>query len=371
MIDGVLNSRWPQRLLHQPWKPILLIIAIGGFGAVVLYSAAAGSFDPWAARHLIRFAIFIVWMLSLSFVPLRFWLAIAWPLYAVVLVALVGVELLGAVKGGSQRWLELGFIRLQPSELMKLAVVLAIARFYHYMPRGAAGTLPALWPPLAFIFAPVALVLLQPDLGTAVTILAGGITLMFLGGLPWRFILVPGGLGLLSLPLLYSLMHDYQQRRVQIFLDPEKDPLGDGYHITQSKIAIGSGGLDGKGFLNGSQSHLDYLPEPHTDFVFATMAEEWGLLGGVGLIIAFLLVLNWGLRVGLATQTIFGRLLATGLSMTVFFYVLINLLMVMGFAPVVGIPLPLVSYGGSSMLTVMTAFGIIIGVWRQRTDRVL
>lgn len=371
MIDLTLNARWPARLLNMPWAIIALIVAIGGFGAVVLYSAAAGSFDPWASRHLLRFALLLLWMLALAQVPLRFWLSIAWPLYALVLLSLIGVEILGAVAGGSQRWLDLGFVRLQPSELMKICVVIALARFYHYMPRGAAGTLPGIWPPVALTMVPAALVLLQPDLGTTLTIIAGGVAMMFLGGLPWRFLLIPGAIGLASLPFLYNLLHPYQQRRVLIFLNPEDDPLGAGYHITQSKIAIGSGGLTGKGFMQGSQSHLDYLPEPQTDFVFATMAEEWGLLGGALLILAFLLVLHWSLRVAIATQTSFGRMLAAGLSMTIFFYVLINLMMVMGLAPVVGIPLPLMSYGGSSMLTVMTAMGIIISVWRQRTDRMI
>lgn len=371
MIDAVLNGRWPARLLRQPWAIILLVAAIGLFGITVLYSAAAGSFEPWAGRQAIRFAVLMVWMLGLSLVPLRFWLVAAWPIYIGVLLALVAVEALGAISGGAQRWLDLGIIRVQPSELMKLAVVLVIARIYHYMPRGAAGTLPGILPPLLVTLVPMALVLLQPDLGTALTLLAGGVTLMFLGGLPWRFVIVPGALGLAAIPLLYSQLHDYQKRRVTTFLNPEEDPLGAGYHITQSKIAIGSGGFDGKGFLNGSQSHLDYLPEPQTDFAFATMAEEWGVLGGAALIIGFGMLFQWGIRVGLGSQTVFARLVAVGLSMTMFFYVLINLMMVMGLAPVVGIPLPLVSYGGSSMLTVMTAMGILIGVWRQRDDRVL
>lgn len=371
MIDHVLNGRWPQRLLHQPWGVILLIVAIGGFGITILYSAAAGSFEPWASRQAIRFAILLLWMLLLSMAPLRFWLAGAWPIYAATLVALVAVELLGAISGGAQRWLDLGIIRLQPSELMKLAIVLLIARIYHYMPRGGARTLPGIWPPLAVTLVPTGLVLLQPDLGTAVTLLAGGLTLMFLGGLPWRYLLVPGALGTAMLPLLYSQLHDYQKRRVTTFLNPEDDALGAGYHITQSKIAIGSGGLEGKGFLKGSQSHLDYLPTPHTDFAFATMAEEWGVIGGAALIGGFFLLLNWAIRLSLQSQTIFARLVAAGLSMTLFFYVLINLMMVMGMAPVVGIPLPLISYGGSSMLTVLTAFGILLSVWRARDQRII
>ncbi|MGL6043745.1 MAG: rod shape-determining protein RodA [Sandaracinobacteroides sp.] len=367
MIGGLLNARWPQRILELPWRIILLMALIGGFAVVVLYSAAGGSFTPWALNHAVRFSLFLGAALAISQVPLRFWLQIAYPLYAAVLVALIGVEILGAVSGGSQRWLDLGFIRLQPSEFMKLAIVIALARFYHFLPRGYASRFAGIWPPLLMIGFPFTFVMLQPDLGTALMIVAGGLTMMFLGGLPLRWFLIPGAAGLAALPFLYNLLHPYQQRRVLIFLDPSADPLGAGYHITQSKIAIGSGGIFGKGFLEGSQSHLQYLPEQHTDFVFATMAEEWGLMGGIALLLAYGIVLNWGIRVGLESRSLFGRLLAVGLSMTIFFYVLINSMMVMGLAPVVGIPFPLLSYGGSAMMTVMIAFGMIMGVYRQRT----
>ncbi len=346
----------------------MLIAAIGMFGLVVLYSAAGGSFEPWAASQGMKFGLFLAMMLALSQINLSFWLRIAYPLYAVLLLALIGVEALGQISGGSQRWLDLGIIRLQPSEFMKLAIVLALARFYHFLPRGYAGRFAGIWPPLLMIGLPVGLVLLQPDLGTAMMITAGGITIMFLGGLPLRWIIGPGLLVAASLPFVYTMLHEYQQRRVLIFLDPSADPLGAGYHITQSKIAIGSGGITGKGFLQGSQSHLEYLPEQQTDFVFATMAEEWGLIGGVGLLLAFGVLLNWGLRVALQAQTIFGRLVAAGLSMTIFFYVLVNVMMVMGLAPVVGIPLPLISHGGSAMLTVMIALGILLGIHRQRRE---
>jgi rod shape determining protein RodA len=371
MMAGLLNARWPQRILELPWRIILLVAAIGGFGVVVLYSAAGGSFTPWALNHAVRFSLFLGMALALSQVPLKLWLAIAYPLYTVILIALIAVEALGAISGGSQRWLDLGFIRLQPSEFMKLAIVLALARFYHFLPRGYAGTFAGIWPPLVMIGLPVAFVMLQPDLGTALMILAGGAALMFLGGLPLRWFIIPGVAGLAALPILYNFLHDYQKRRVLIFLDPSADPLGAGYHITQSKIAIGSGGITGKGFLQGSQSHLQYLPEQHTDFVFATMAEEWGLMGGMALLIGYGIVLNWGIRLSMHTETVFGRLLAAGLSMTIFFYVLINSMMVMGLAPVVGIPFPLMSYGGSAMLTVMIAFGILMGVYRQRELRSL
>ncbi|MFN7400418.1 MAG: rod shape-determining protein RodA [Sandaracinobacter sp.] len=366
MMGSLLNARWPQRVLALPWRILLLVAGIGAFAVVVLYSAAGGSMQPWALNHAVRFSIFLGAAIMIAQVPIGFWLRIAYPLYAVVLVALIGVEIVGGISGGSQRWLDLGFIRLQPSEFMKLAIVIVLARFYHYLPRGYAARLPGIWPPLALIGMPFLLVILQPDLGTGLMIVAGGATIMFLGGLPLRWFLIPGAAGIAALPLVYNLLHDYQKRRVLIFMDPSADPLGAGYHITQSKIAIGSGGLTGKGFLEGSQSHLQYLPEQHTDFVFATMAEEWGLMGGAALLISYGLVLNWGIRVGLQARTQFARLLAAGLSMTIFFYVLINSMMVMGLAPVVGIPFPLVSYGGSAMMTVMIALGIIMGVYRQR-----
>lgn len=371
MIDSLLNSRWPQRLGALPWGILLLVLAIGSFGTLVLYSAAGGSLQPWAFNHAVRLLLFMGLAILLSQLPLGSWLRLAYPIYAVVLVALVLVEIVGGLGGGAQRWLDLGFIRLQPSELMKIAIILALARFYHYLPRGYAGRLAGIWPPALLILVPVALVLLQPDLGTALMIVAGGVTVMLLGGLALRWLLIPGAVVLAALPIVYSLLHEYQQRRIRTFLDPSIDPLGAGYHITQSKIAIGSGGLFGKGFLNGSQSHLQYLPEQHTDFVFATMAEEWGLIGGVLLLLAYGVLLNWALRVARGTRSPFGRLVAAGLSMTIFFYVAVNAMMVMGMAPVVGLPMPLMSYGGSAMLTVMIALGILMSVHRDRDHRIL
>ncbi len=371
MIDSLLNSRWPQRLGMLPWGILLLVLAIGAFGTLVLYSAAGGSFHPWALNHAVRLILFTLVAVLLSQLPLGTWLRLAYPLYAVVLAGLVLVELRGALGGGAQRWIDLGIMRLQPSELMKIAIVLALARFYHYLPRGYAGRLAGIWPPALLILLPVALVLVQPDLGTALMIVAGGVTVMFLGGLPLRWILIPGAAALAALPVAYHLLHDYQQRRVMTFLDPSIDPLGAGYHITQSKIAIGSGGIFGKGFLNGSQSHLQYLPEQHTDFVFATMVEEWGLVGGVILLLAYGVLLNWAFRVALGTHSLFGRLAAGGLSMTLFFYVAVNAMMVMGMAPVVGLPMPLMSYGGNAIMTVMIALGILMSIHRDRAERIL
>ncbi len=365
MTDGFV----PAPLAQLPWRLLWFVIALGAFGCVVLYSAAGGSFSPWATSHAIRFAVFLAMAIVLSRIPEQSWQGIAWPTYGVILAMLLGVELVGGISGGSQRWLDLGFIRLQPSELMKPAIVLAVAKFYSVLPAGEIRRWNAIWPAAAMIGFPTALVLVQPDLGTATMIALGGVTVMFLAGLPLRLFLISGGLGMAAVPILYSMMHEYQQKRVTIFLDPESDPLGAGYHITQSKIAIGSGGIFGKGFLKGTQSHLDYLPEGHTDFVFATMAEEWGLLGGLFVIGCYVGIARWGMNVANRAPTRFGRLAAAGLTMTVFYYVLINLLMVMGLAPVVGIPLPMVSHGGTAMLTVMLCFGILMSIERHIRPR--
>lgn len=360
-----LGELIPAPIAQLPWHILFLILAIGGFGTVVLFSAAGGSFTPWAWSQGIRLLVFLGLAVVLSWVPMRFWEKIALPGYGITLAALVAVELLGAVKGGSQRWLDLGFIRLQPSEFMKLFMVLAAARFYAMLPGAEVRRFGGIWPAVGLIAMPAALVMLQPDLGTALMITGGGIVIMFLAGVPLR-LFIGGALGLaLFVPIAVNyILHDYQRNRVLIFMNPEADPLGTGYHISQSKIAIGSGGLFGKGFLQGTQSHLDYLPEGHTDFVFATMAEEWGLAGGVLLILAFMLLIRWGMNVAARSPARFGRLAAAGLATTIFFYVAINLLMVMGFAPVVGIPLPLVSFGGSAQMTVLICVGVLMSIDR-------
>ncbi|QNE31178.1 rod shape-determining protein RodA [Sphingomonas sp. NBWT7] len=355
----------PAPLAALPWRMLLLVIGIAGFGLVVLFSAAGGNLRPWALSQGVRFLVFFVGAIALSRVREDVWRQGALPAYVVIVVMLFAVELLGAVRGGSQRWLDLGFIRLQPSEIMKPAIVLACARFYDMLPPNETRRFGAIWPAALLIGLPAALVMLQPDLGTALMITAGGLTVMFLAGIPLR-LFVGGGLALaVCIPLAVNFaLHDYQRNRVLIFMDPESDPLGTGYHISQSKIAIGSGGVTGKGFLNGTQSHLDYLPEGHTDFVFATMAEEWGLLGGLFIIGAYLLVIRWGVDVGMRARSRFAKLAAAGLATTIFFYVAINLMMVMGLAPVVGIPLPLVSFGGSAQMTTFLCLGILMSIDR-------
>lgn len=361
----MLDGPWVRELSRLPWGIVAVIVALAGFGMVILYSAGGGSLEPWALKHGIRFAVLGMVMLGVAHVRPEVWLKQAWPIYGVLVLALLAVELIGAVGGGSQRWLDLGVIQLQPSEMMKIGIVLAVARYYHYLPRGYETKPMALWPPLLLIGVPVGLVMLQPDLGTALSIMVGGVSVMFLAGV--RMWLFGGALAAVAAagPFVWGLLHDYQKRRVMIFLDPSIDPRGAGYHITQSKIAIGSGGLTGKGFLDGTQSHLDYLPELHTDFIFATMAEEWGLLGGLFILGGFAVLLGWGMLVSMRAGSQFGRLVAMGLTVTLFFYVAVNMMMVMGLAPVVGIPLPLISYGGSAMMTVLILLGMVMGIYRQ------
>jgi rod shape determining protein RodA len=292
--------------------------------------------------------------------------SVAFPIYIVVFVLLVGVELLGFVGKGAQRWLEIGPVKLQPSEFMKPVIGLVLARFYDLLPPSAIKSWRAIWPAALMLFIPAALILVQPDMGTALMVILIGASVMFIAGIPWWIFAGAAGALAAAAPLAFALMHDYQRKRVLIFLNPEADPLGAGYHVTQSKIAIGSGGIFGKGYLQGSQSHLDYLPEGHTDFVFATMVEEWGLIGGLILIMAFYLVVRWGMRVSMNARTRFSQLTAAGLTATIFFYVSINLMMVMGLAPVVGVPLPLVSYGGSAVMTIMLSLGMLMALERQQ-----
>jgi rod shape determining protein RodA len=356
----------PKPLARLPWRLIFLVASIAGFGLLVLYSAAGGSVQPWAMKQAIIFCVFLGIAISMSWIKESTIKAITFPLYAVTLMMLIGVEALGFVSKGAQRWLELGPIRLQPSEFMKPAIVLTLARFYELVPVGEIRKWRAIWPALLLLGVPAVLILIQPDLGTCIMVGLCGVTVMFLAGLPWWVFAAPAAAVSVAMPIVYSMMHGYQRKRIDVFLNPESDPLGAGYHISQSKIAIGSGGIWGKGFLQGSQSHLDYLPEGHTDFVFATMAEEWGLVGGVLLIFAFALVIRWGMSVSANAKTRFSQLAAAGLSATVFFYVSINLMMVMGLAPVVGVPLPLVSFGGSAVMTVMLCLGLLMALERQQ-----
>ena len=359
----------PAAIARQPWGVLLPLAMLVVFGGFVLYSAAGGHLQPWALTHVLRFYVFLVLAMLIARVPQDWFKRAALPIYIGLCVLLVLVELIGGIGGGSQRWLNLGFMTLQPSELMKPGIVLVLAWFYSVLPVGETRGWRAIAPAAVLLGIPAGLVMLQPDLGTGLAISFGAVVTMFLAGLPLRLFVGGVAAGMVIAPLaFFTLLHDYQRKRVLVFMDPENDPLGSGYHITQSKIAIGSGGLLGKGFGHGSQSHLDYLPEAQTDFVFATMAEEWGMLGGLFVLTIFAVVLRWGLKVAMNAPDRFSRLLAAGMTTTIFFYACINLMMVMGLAPVVGIPLPFMSHGGSSMMTNMICVGTIMAVdrWSRR-----
>ncbi len=343
------------------WTFGLALALIAGTGALMMFSVAGSSWDPWAAKHLTRFGICFLLMIALAMVDIRVWFALAYPVYGIGLLLLIAVELVGDVRMGAQRWLDLGFISFQPSEIMKVGIVLALARFYHGMSAESARMSWWLLVPAAMIAAPVLLVAHQPDLGTAMLIALTGGAIVVLAGLSWRIIAAIVGTFLVSIPpMVMFVMHEYQRKRVMTFLDPESDPSGSGYHILQSKIALGSGGLLGKGYGLGSQSQLNFLPEKHTDFIFATLAEEFGFVGCVSVLILYAAVIYMALRTAYISHSHFGRLATAGCTATFALYVLINGAMVMGLAPVVGVPMPLLSYGGTVMLTVMIGFGLVM-----------
>ena len=357
------RDRLPVKIAQIDWKFAGLLALIGGVGALMLYSVAGESWEPWAANHLIRFGVAFALMLALAVMDLRWWYALAYPIYAVGLVLLICVELFGYTAMGATRWLDLGFTRIQPSEIMKIGIVLALARWYHGVSAQEARFHWKLLVPLAMLAAPVLLVAKQPDLGTAMLISLTGAAVMFMAGLSWKLILTAlAGVAAAIPPFVMFVMHDYQRDRVLTFLNPENDPSGDGYHITQAKIAIGSGGVLGKGYGLGSQSQLEFLPEKHTDFIFPTVAEEFGFVGAFLVLVGFGAVIATALRIASVSHNHFGRLAAAGVTATFALYVLINGAMVMGLAPVVGVPMPLLSYGGTVMMTVMVGFGLVMCV---------
>ncbi|MCF8495641.1 MAG: rod shape-determining protein RodA [Alphaproteobacteria bacterium] len=354
------DYRLTEKIAALNWGLIVLVCMVACVGFTALYSAGGGNFDPWASQQMMRFGMGFVMMLAVALVDIRIWYRAAAPLYAVTLLLLVIVEVKGHIGMGAQRWINLGFINLQPSEVMKIAVVLVLARYFHAAAPEDMKNPRFLFIPALLILIPMALVLIQPDLGTSLMIALAGSALFFMAGAPVR--LFVGGIGatVASIPIVWHFLREYQKKRVLIFLDPESDPLGSGYHITQSKIALGSGGIEGKGFLEGSQSHLNFLPEKQTDFIFTLWAEEWGLSGGLFLMALFGLIFLYGLWISMRCRHNFGRYLALGLSVNFSLYVLTNIGMVMGLMPVVGIPLPLISYGGTVMLTVLAGFGLMM-----------
>jgi rod shape determining protein RodA len=368
---SLISSRSPQLTLSKKfwqinWGLVLLLCLVSSIGFAMLYSAAGGDMQPWAVRQMARFALGAGIMMMVAMVDTRVWLRYAYLIYTVGVLLLVWVDVAGVVGMGAQRWINLGFFSLQPSEIMKVAIVLVLARYFHGLSYEQVGRPHYLIWPLLLIAAPSALVLVQPDLGTATMLVLTGGVLFFLAGVRmWKFLLL-GGAGLAALPVAWHFLREYQKNRILTFLNPENDPLGSGYHILQSKIALGSGGLFGRGYLEGSQSHLNFLPEKQTDFIFTMLAEEFGLVGGVTLLTLYLLIITYGYAIALRSRSQFGRLLSLGLVTMFSLYVFINVGMVMGLLPVVGVPLPLVSYGGTSMLSLLFSFGLIIGCYIHR-----
>ena len=355
-----------ERLSYVNLPILILIIAISAIGFLMLFSVAGGSLEPWAKLQMIRFSFGFLLMLIIAFVPIWFWRNISGLAYFMSIVLLVIVEFYGVAGMGAVRWIDLGFMRLQPSEIVKVTVVMFLASYYDWLPKNKVSRPLWIFLPLIIIIFPVLMVLRQPDLGTGLLILIGGLTILFVAGVSWIYFLLSGlGIFTFAFSIFYfrgtefQILKDYQYRRIDTFLDPANDPLGAGYHITQSKIALGSGGFSGRGFMQGTQSQLNFLPEKHTDFIFTTLAEEFGFVGGFTLLgLYFLMIIFCGI-VALGCKDRYSGLIVSGLNMTFFLYFAVNMAMVMGMAPVVGVPLPLVSYGGSAMFVIMIAFGLI------------
>lgn len=351
------------------WGLVFLISVIGGIGYTALYSAANGNIAPYASQHMLRFGVGMIGLLITAFIDIKFWRAVAWPIYGLVLLLLIIVELKGYIGMGAQRWIDLGFMKLQPSELMKIALIMALSSYFYRIDTHNVTSLHHLFIPVLAIIIPVVLVLRQPDLGTAFMLVTAGGAILFLAGVKWW--LFAGGIaaGAAAIPVLWTFLHDYQKNRVLTFLNPEADPLGTGYHVTQSKIALGSGGVHGKGFLNGTQSHLNFLPEKQTDFIFTLWAEEWGLVGCVLLLSLFMATFTYGIIIAFKCRSQFSKLLVMGLVINIALYVYINTAMVMGLIPIVGVPLPLVSYGGTAMLSTLFAYGLILSASVHRNTK--
>ncbi|MET0181312.1 MAG: rod shape-determining protein RodA [Caulobacterales bacterium] len=351
----------PEKLARLNWGIITVLCALAFIGVIMHFSVSAGSWSGMPLTHGLRFAVMLVILIVLALIDIRVYLAIAYPLYGVAMLLLLAVEIAGETRMGATRWLSIGPMSIQPSEFMKIAIVLALARYYHQLDPRRAGSFIWMLPPLAMIAAPVGLIMHQPDLGTAMLILLAGLSVMFLAGLRWRYIAPALIAGVIGAFFAYTyVLHDYQRSRVDVFLGLEDDPLGEGYHVLQSTIAIGSSGLTGRGYLQGSQSQLDFLPEKHTDFIFTMIVEEFGLLGGFVVLFLYGLLMGLAVAVAMRARSLFGKLAASGMAATLACYVLINTAMVIGLVPVVGIPLPLISFGGTAMVTLMIGFGIVL-----------
>ena len=358
------------KLSRISWPLVLLVVLVACIGFCMLYSAADGDIEPWAKRQMIRFCAGMFLVLAICIIDIRFWMRCAYLLYAVTLAALVLVEGYGLVGMGAQRWLYLGWVQLQPSELMKIALIVALAAYFHRKTVEEVGRIKHIIVPLVMAFVPIVLVLRQPDLGTAVMLGIGAAAVFFVAGTAFKYFVMGGALALAAIPTVWQFLEGYQRDRILTFLNPHADPLGSGYHILQSKIALGSGGLLGRGYMQGTQSHLSFLPEHQTDFIFTMLAEELGMMGALFLIGLYTAIFIYGFIIAARCSNQFGRLLAAGLTTTLFLYVYINIAMVIGLIPVVGVPLPLISYGGSAMMTVLFALGLLMCVFVHRDTQI-
>ena len=355
-----------EKLMNISFWYVFFICLLAAIGTVMLYSAANGSWSPWALKQLMRFGVGLGVMIVFALIDIRIFMRYAYIFYFFTLLLLFVVEVGGHVGMGAQRWINFGFFKLQPSELMKIALVLALARYFHASSLQSIESVKGMIPPLLLALVPAALVIIQPDLGTGLMLIMTTTAIFFCVGVQiWKFAVL--GLGaVIMAPIAWHFLHDYQKNRVLTFLNPERDPLGAGYHIIQSKIALGSGGVFGKGFLKGTQSHLNFLPEKHTDFIYTMLSEEFGMIGAVAVILINLCIIAYGYSFAFKSSSYFGKILAIGLTTNYFLYVFINTAMVLGLIPVVGIPLPLISYGGTVMLSIMASFGILLSVQINR-----
>lgn len=351
-----------QRFWQLNWFLILLICTLASVGFMMLYSAGNGSYSPWAEQQMLRFGLGMGVMFVIALTDIRLWLKYAYLFYAGSLILLIAVEVIGTVGMGAQRWIDLKAFNLQPSELMKIALILALARYFHRLSLDEVARPTYLVFPTLLVAAPMALIMRQPDLGTSLLLLLGSGAMFFLAGVRiWKFLVV-GLISLSAIPVIWSMLHVYQKKRIMTFLSPESDPLGSGYHALQSFIALGSGGVSGKGFLKGTQSHLSFLPEMQTDFIFTMYAEEFGLIGGILLILLYTTVVVYTFAIAMRSRNHFGRLVCMGIATMFFLYFFVNIAMVTGLTPVVGVPLPLISYGGTAMMTVLIGFGLVMNI---------
>ncbi len=355
-----------RKILFANWPVVLLLAAVACFGFLMLTSVAGGDPSRWAEPQAKRFFLGLVIMMIVGMVPIWFWRSMSGLAYLFGLVLLIAVELFGEVRGGAQRWLDLRFMLLQPSELMKVSLVMVLAAYYDWLPMSKVSRPFWVIVPVVMTLIPTALVLKQPDLGTSILLVAGGGLVMFCAGVSWWYfiaviLMVVGAVTAVfySRGTDWQLLKSYQYDRIDTFLDPSSDPLGTGYNITQAKIALGSGGFSGKGFMQGTQSRLNFLPEKHTDFIFTTLAEEFGFVGAFSLLVIYGLIIFFCVLSAMGNKDRFGSLLTVGIAATLFLYFAVNMSMVMGLIPVVGVPLPLVSYGGSAMLVLLAAFGLV------------